>query len=98
MFADCSRKEENIVRDVTYDANGRVKPESLLTDSEIRKSMYINDKEIIDNRTDFGKGFCYKSVDGKEWSTYEDAMEYNKQWYDQMFTKIDTQNPKGFKR
>lgn len=30
--------------------------------------------------TDFGKGISFKSVDGKEWASYEDAMAYN-QWY-----------------
>ena len=34
----------------------------------------------IDIRTDFGKGIYFKSVDGKEWASYEDAMAYN-QWY-----------------
>ena len=28
----------------------------------------------IDPRTDFGKGITFKSVDGKDWATYEDAM------------------------
>ena len=34
----------------------------------------------IDPITDFGKGISFKSVDGKEWASYEDAMAYN-QWY-----------------
>lgn len=33
-----------------------------------------------DYRTDFGKGISFKSVDGKEWASYENAMAYN-QWY-----------------
>lgn len=31
----------------------------------------------IDNITDFGKGISFKSVDGKDWASYEDAMAYN---------------------
>ena len=34
----------------------------------------------IDNITDFEKGIYFKSVDGKDWASYEDAMAYN-QWY-----------------
>lgn len=37
-------------------------------------------EQKIDPRTDFGKGISFKSVDGKEWASYEDAMAYN-QWY-----------------
>ena len=32
--------------------------------------------------SDFGK--CFKSVDGREWINYEDAMEYNSIYYEKM--------------
>ena len=41
----------------------------------------------IDPRTDFGKGITFKSVDGKDWATYEDAMAYNKLYYDSLMIK-----------
>ena len=41
----------------------------------------------IDPRTDFGKGITFKSVDGKDWATYEDAMAYNKLYYDILMIK-----------
>ncbi len=81
-----------------YDEKGLLKPEFEMTDSQKRNSIYNNDIKKIDNRTDFGKGICFKSVDGKEWSTYEDAMAYNKEWYDMMFPKIDKQDSHGLKR
>ena len=81
-----------------YDEKGLLKPEFEMTDYEKRNSIYNNDVKKIDNRTDFEKGICFKSVDGKEWSTYEEAMAYNKEWYDMMFPKIDKQDSHGLKR
>ena len=81
-----------------YDKKGLLKPEFEMTDSEKRNGIYNNDKIEIDKKTDLGKGICFKSVDGKEWSTYEAAMAYNKEWYDMMFPKIDKQDSHGLKR
>lgn len=44
--------------------------------NKITNNLVLNE----DHRTDFGKGISFKSVDGKEWASYEDAMAYN-QWY-----------------
>lgn len=81
-----------------YDEKGLLKPEFEMSDSEKRKSIYNNNIQKIDNRTDFGKGICFISVDGKEWPTYEEAMAYNKLWHDTMFPKIDKQDSQGLKR
>ena len=43
----------------------------------------------IDSRTDFGKGITFKSVDGKNWPTYEATMAYNKLYYDSLMIKSD---------
>ena len=41
--------------------------------NKITNNLVLNE----DHRTDFGKGISFKSVDGKEWASYEDAMAYN---------------------
>ena len=79
-----------------YDEKGFLKPEFEMTAAE--KSKYNKDIIKIDKRTDFGKGIYFKSVDGKEWPTYEQAMAYNEKWYDKMFPKIDKQDSQGLKR
>ena len=81
-----------------FDEKGFLRPEFEMTDSEKIKNIFNDDIKEIDNRTDFGKGIRFKSVDGKEWSTYEAAMAYNKAWYDMMFPKIDKQDTHGLKR
>ncbi len=81
-----------------YDEKGLLKPEFEMTDSEKRNRMFNNDIQEIDNRTDFGKGICFKSVDGREWATYEAAMAHNEEWYDMMFPKIDKKDSQGLKR
>ena len=42
----------------------------------------------IDPRTDFGKGISFKSVDGKDWASYEDAMAYNQLYYESKIMPI----------
>lgn len=58
-----------------------------------------NDIKVIDPRTDFGKGITYKSVDGKDWATYEDAMAYNQMYYEMYYGKIiQSEENKGIHR
>lgn len=60
---------------------------------EIDKLIYP--EQEIDSRTDFGKGITFKSVDGKDWATYEDAMTYNEMYYERM---IKLEENKGIRR
>ena len=56
-------------------------------------------KAPIDSRTNVGRGMGFKSIDGKEWETYEDAMSYNEKLYDYLFPKkIDKDSDKGMHR
>ena len=57
-----------------------------------------NPKKPIDIRTNVGRGMGFKSIDGKEWETYEDAMSYNEKLYDYLFPKIDKDSDKGMHR
>ena len=57
-----------------------------------------NPKKPIDIRTNVGRGMGFKSIDGKEWETYEDAMSYNENLYDYLFPKIDKDSDKGMHR
>ena len=58
-----------------------------------------NPKAPIDSRTNVGRGMGFKSIDGKEWETYEDAMSYNEKLYDYLFPKkIDKDSDKGMHR
>lgn len=50
----------------------------------------------IDIRTDFGTGISFKSVDGKEWASYEDAMAYNQWYYENKIMPIE--DKKGIHR
>ena len=88
-----------------YDEKGLLKPEYSWTETQ-KKSMIMNndiqeiDKLIypeqeIDPRTDFVKGITFKSVDGKDWATYEDAMTYNEMYYERM---IKLEENKGIRR
>ena len=38
----------------------------------------------VNEITEFGKGFSYKSVDGKEWASIEEAMAYNQLFFERM--------------
>ena len=56
-------------------------------------------KAPIDSRTNVGRGMGFKSIDGKEWETYEDAMSYNEKLYDYLFPKkIDKDSDRGMHR
>lgn len=56
-------------------------------------------KAPIDSRTNVERGMGFKSIDGKEWETYEDAMSYNEKLYDYLFPKkIDKDSDKGMHR
>ena len=79
-----------------YDEKGFLKPEFEMTAA--KKSEFNNDIIKIDNRTDYGKGIRFMSVDGTEWATYAQAMAYNEEWYKKMFPKIDKQDSQGLKR
>ena len=89
-----------------YDEKGFLKPEFEMPAAEKRQynnniieiDKIKNIQKIIDKRTDYGKGIRFMSVDGTEWPTYEQAMAYNKEWYDKMFPKIDKQDSQGLKR
>ena len=89
-----------------YDEKGLLKPEYVLSETQ-KKSMIINnDKQKIykfiypetriDPCTDFGKCITFKSVDGKDWATYEDAMAYNQMYYEKMM--IQSEENKGMRR
>lgn len=72
-----------------YDENGILKPEYeralyLLLNMYLSVNDMNNDKREIDPYTDFGKGITFKSVDGKDWASYEDAMAYNQMYYESM--------------
>ena len=41
----------------------------------------------IDPRTDYGKGISFKSVDGREWSTIEQAEAANRDYYEAQLIK-----------
>lgn len=53
-----------------------------------KEDIYLN-PEPIDNTTNIEKGIGFKSVDGKEWETFESAMAYNEELYKFMFPKIE---------
>ncbi len=72
-----------------YDEKGFLKPEYELTDSQKREMFYNDNIEIIDHRTDYGKGIYYLTCDGKECATMEQVMQYNQMYYDIMMDKID---------
>ena len=88
----------------TYDEKGMIKPQFLMTDSEKKKIYFtifeklkeenLDDNLKIDLRTDFGKGLTFKSVDGKDWATYEDAMIYNEWYYEQLIGQINEDKTK----
>lgn len=66
-------------------------------ESAQRESLLMNNDKLdknnyhqeIDHFTDFGKGITFKSVDGKDWPTYEDAMAYNQLYYEKMMIKSE---------
>ena len=89
-----------------YDEKGMLKPEYVLSETQ-KKSMIINNDEQktnklihpetrIDPCTDFEKGTTFKSVDGKDWDTYEDAMAYNQMYYEKMM--LQSEENKGMRR
>lgn len=41
----------------------------------------------IDPTTDFGKGISFKSVDGREWATMEQAEAVNRAFYESLIIK-----------
>ncbi len=66
------------------------KEEKYLNPEPIRKEeKYLNPERPIDPRTNLGKGMGFKSVDGKEWETFESAMAYNEELYKIMYPKIE---------
>ena len=62
------------------------------------KDFFDDDPKPIDIRTNVGRGMGFKSIDGKEWETYEAAMSYNEKLYDYLFQKIDKDSDKGMHR
>ena len=52
-----------------------------MTESEKRAMLFSNDIKIINQRTDFGKGISFKSVDGHEYTSMEAAEAANKAFF-----------------
>lgn len=72
-----------------YDRNGFLKPQyATLADSQIRKMTYNNDINEIDSRTNFGKGYVFRSIDGSEYDSMDAVRAANKAFFDRI--KIDT--------
>ena len=72
-----------------YDRNGFLKPQyAALTDSQIREMTYNNDINEIDSRTNFGKGYVFRSIDGSEHDSMDAVRASNKAFFDRI--KIDT--------
>lgn len=72
-----------------YDRNGFLKPQyAALTDSQIREMTYNNDINEIDSRTNFGKGYVFRSIDGSEHDSMDAVRAANKAFFDRI--KIDT--------
>ena len=53
------------------------KRRSAILEHDRKHNMSEESKEKIDVITDYGKGISYKSYDGKEWATIEQAHDYN---------------------
>ena len=72
-----------------YDRNGFLKPQyAALTDSQIREMTYNNDINEIDSRTNFGKGYVLRSIDGSDHDSMDAVRAANKAFFDRI--KIDT--------
>ena len=88
------------------DSEGLIDKYPKASPSPIEKNPKISPSTIekypkapIDSRTNVGRGMGFKSIDGKEWETYEDAMSYNEKLYDYLFPKkIDKDSDKGMHR
>lgn len=88
------------------DSEGLIDKSPKASPSPIEKNPKISPSPIekypkapIDSRTNVGRGMGFKSIDGKEWETYEDAMSYNEKLYDYLFPKkIDKDSDKGMHR
>lgn len=88
------------------DSEGLIDKYPKASPSPIEKNPKISPSPIekypkapIDSRTNVGRGMGFKSIDGKEWKTYEDAMSYNEKLYDYLFPKkIDKDSDKGMHR
>lgn len=77
--------------DNNFDEKGIIKPEYEMS-FEQRMSMNTNDDSVDrpkDNITDFGKGRYYLTLDGRKCATLEEAMEYDRMFYEQMKNKIE---------
>lgn len=69
--------------DNMYDERGFLKPEYAALAESQKKTIFINTGiEKIDHRTDFGKGFVYKSFDGSEHDSMEAVKRANKAYFD----------------
>lgn len=74
--------------DNMYDEKGLLKPEYELTDSQKREMFYNNNIDIVDYRTDYGKGLYYTGADGREYATMDPVRAADKAYCDSQ--KIDT--------
>lgn len=74
--------------DNMYDEKGLLKPEYELTDSQKREMLYNNNIDIVDYRTDYGKGLYYRGADGREYATMDPVRATDKAYCDSQ--KIDT--------
>ena len=77
-----------------YDENGLLRPEYAAPDIE-KQIKYVNKPNIekiintdkadkVDIRTDFGKGYGYRSADGHHYASMKDVEIANKSYYDRM--------------
>lgn len=76
------------MEDNMFDEKGLLKPENKLTGSQKRGMLYKNNLDKFDNRTDYGKGICYKGADGREYATMDQVRAADKAYWDSQ--QIDT--------
>ena len=83
--------------DNMYDKRGFLKPEyAALAESQKKTILINNNIKKIDHRTNFGKGFVYKSVDGGEHDSMESVERVNKAYFDSRI--IDNTSRKDYAR
>ncbi len=69
--------------DNMYDEKGLLKPEYAALAESQKKAIFINTGiKKIDPRSDFGKGFVFKSSDGGEHASMESVERANKAYFD----------------
>ena len=74
--------------DNMYDERGLLKPKYELTDSQKKEMPYNNNIDIVDHRTDYGKGIYYKGANGSEYATMDQVRAADEVYWDSQM--IDT--------